>query len=79
MSSDPLENTSQRRVRMVDPMGHKVEEPSEQNESENTVIEVRYSHQEVADLQRGRRGVDTRVLVPRLPVLRIMLDATATG
>jgi hypothetical protein len=54
-------------VRKADAMGHKVEEPSEQNDSEDIVTEVRYSRQEalqrmersVADLQDGLRGVDT--------------------
>jgi len=54
-------------VRIVDAMGREVEEPSEQNDSEDTVTEVRYSRQEalqrmkraVADLQDGLRGVDT--------------------
>jgi flagellar motility protein MotE (MotC chaperone) len=48
-------------------MGREVEEPSEQNDSEDTVTEVRYSRQEalqrmkraVADLQEGFKGVDT--------------------
>ena len=48
-------------------MGREVEEPSEQNDSEDTVTEVRYSRQEalermkraVADLQDDLRGVDT--------------------
>ena len=30
-------------IRIVDEMGHGVEEPSEQNDSEDTVTEVRYS------------------------------------
>jgi hypothetical protein len=50
-------------VRIVDAMGHEVEE----NDSEDTVTEVRYSRQEalqrmkraVADLQEGLKGVDT--------------------
>ena len=54
-------------VRIVDEMGHEVEEPSEQNDSEDTVTEVRYSRQEalqrmkraVSDLRDGLRGVDT--------------------
>jgi hypothetical protein len=57
-------------------------EPSEQNDSEDTVTEVRYSRQEalqrmkraVADLQDGLRGVDTWVLASRLLGLRVMLD-----
>jgi len=44
-----------------------VEEPSEQNDTEDTVTEVRCSHQEalqrmkraVADLQDGLRGINT--------------------
>ncbi|KAH9961259.1 hypothetical protein BC827DRAFT_1203507 [Russula dissimulans] len=55
-----------RNVRILDAMGHEVEEASEQNDSEDTVTEVRYSRQEavqrmkraVADLQEGLRGVD---------------------
>jgi len=55
-----------RNVRILNAMGHEVEEPSEQNDSEDTVTEIRYSHQEalqrmkraVADLQEGLRGVD---------------------
>jgi len=55
-----------RNVRILDAMGHEVEDPSEQNDSEDTVTEVRYSRQEalqrmkraVADLQEGLRGVD---------------------
>jgi serine/arginine repetitive matrix protein 2 len=54
-------------VRMVDAMGHEVDEPSEQNDSEDTVTEVRYSRQEalqrmkraVADLQEGLSSVET--------------------
>jgi serine/arginine repetitive matrix protein 2 len=54
-------------VRMVDAMGHEVDEPSEQNDSEDTVTEVRYSRQEalqrmkraVADLQEGLNSVET--------------------
>lgn len=61
-------------VRIVDSMGHEVEEPSEQNDSEDTVTEARYSRHEalqrmkraVLDLQEGLKGVDTRVLVPLL-------------
>jgi serine/arginine repetitive matrix protein 2 len=57
-------------VRMVDAMGHEVDEPSEQNDSEDTVTEVRYSRQEalqrmkraVADLQEGLNSVDTWVV-----------------
>lgn len=64
---DPLKTPRSTSVRIVDAMGHEVEEPSEQNDSEDTVTEVRYSRQEalqrmkraVADLQDGLRGVDT--------------------
>lgn len=64
---DPLKTPRSASVRIVDEMGHSVEEPSEQNDSEDTVTEVRYSRQEalqrmkraVADLQDGLRGVDT--------------------
>jgi serine/arginine repetitive matrix protein 2 len=63
----PLKTPRTTSVRIVDEMGHEVEEPSEQNDSEDTVTEVRYSRQEalqrmkraVADLQDGLRGVDT--------------------
>lgn len=63
----PLKTPRSASVRIVDAMGHEVEEPSEQNDSEDTVTEVRYSRQEalqrmkraVADLQDGLRGVDT--------------------
>ena len=63
----PLKTPRSASVRIVDEMGHEVEEPSEQNDSEDTVTEVRYSRQEalqrmkraVADLQDGLRGVDT--------------------
>ncbi|KAI0298524.1 hypothetical protein BC826DRAFT_1103024 [Russula brevipes] len=63
----PLKTPRNASVRIVDAMGHEVEEPSEQNDSEDTVTEVRYSRQEallrmkraVADLQEGLRGVDT--------------------
>ena len=63
----PLKTPRSTSVRMVDAMGHEVEEPSEQNDSEDTVTEVRYSRHEalqrmkraVADLQDGLRGVDT--------------------
>jgi hypothetical protein len=52
---------------MVDAMGHEVEDLSEQNDSEDTVTEVRYSRQEalqrmkraVTDLKEGLKGVDT--------------------
>lgn len=63
----PLKTPRSTSVRIVDAMGREVEEPSEQNDSEDTVTEVRYSRQEalqrmkraVADLQDGLRGVDT--------------------
>ncbi len=63
----PLKTPRSASVRMVDALGREVEEPSEQNDSEDTVTEVRYSRQEalqrmkraVADLQDGLRGVDT--------------------
>jgi len=62
----PLKVLRSASVRMADAMGHDVEEPSEQNDCEDTVTEVRYSRQEalqrmkrsVADLQDGLRGVD---------------------
>ncbi|KAI0254145.1 hypothetical protein BJV78DRAFT_1188986 [Lactifluus subvellereus] len=54
-------------VRMVDAMGHEIDEPSEQNDSEDTVTELRYSRQEalqrmkraVADLREGLSSVDS--------------------
>jgi len=63
----PLKTPRSTSVRVVDEMGREVEEPSEQNNSEDTVTEVRYSRQEalqrmkraVTDLQDGLRGVDT--------------------
>ncbi|KAI0276609.1 hypothetical protein BGY98DRAFT_934912 [Russula aff. rugulosa BPL654] len=63
----PLKTPRSASVRIVDEMGHEVEEPSEQNDSEDTVTEVRYSGQEalqrmkraVSDLRNGLRGVDT--------------------
>ncbi|KAI0305666.1 hypothetical protein B0F90DRAFT_1924051 [Multifurca ochricompacta] len=63
----PLKTPRNVSVRMVDAMGHEVEEPSEQNDSEDTVTEVRYSRQEalermkkaVADLREGLSSVDT--------------------
>jgi serine/arginine repetitive matrix protein 2 len=63
----PLKTPRSTSVRIVDEMGREVEEPSEQNDSEDTVTEVRYSRQEalqrikraVADLRNGLRGVDT--------------------
>ena len=63
----PLKTPRSTSVRIVDEMGRELEEPSEQNDSEDTVTEARYSRQEalqrmkraVADLQDGLRGVDT--------------------
>jgi serine/arginine repetitive matrix protein 2 len=63
----PLKTPRSASVRIVDAMGREVEEPSEQNDSEDTVTEVRYSRQEalqrmkraVADLQEGLKGVNT--------------------
>ncbi|KAI9446686.1 hypothetical protein H4582DRAFT_594749 [Lactarius indigo] len=54
-------------VRILDAMGHELEEPSEQNDSEDTVTETRYTRQEalermkkaVADLREGLNSVDT--------------------
>jgi serine/arginine repetitive matrix protein 2 len=62
----PLKTPRNASVRMLDAMGHEVDEPSEQNDSEDTVTEVRYSRQEalqrmkraVADLQEGLSSVD---------------------
>ena len=53
-------------VRMLDAMGHEIDESSEQNDSEDTVTELRYSRQEalqrmkraVADLREGLNSVD---------------------
>ncbi len=66
----PLKTPRSASVRIVDAMGHEVEE----NDSEDTVTEVRYSRQEaiqrikraVTDLQEGLKGVDTWVVVPVL-------------
>ena len=63
----PLKTPRSASVRMVDAMGHEVEDLSEQNDSEDTVTEVRYSRQEalqrmkraVTDLREGLKGVDT--------------------
>ena len=63
----PLKTPRSASVRMVDALGHEVEDLSEQNDSEDTVTEVRYSRQEalqrmkraVVDLQEGLKGVDT--------------------
>jgi len=63
----PLKTPRSASVRLVDAMGHEVEDLSEPNDSEDTVTEVRYSRQEalqrmkraVADLQEGLKGVDT--------------------
>ncbi|KAH9039046.1 hypothetical protein EDB84DRAFT_1437098 [Lactarius hengduanensis] len=54
-------------VRILDAMGHELEEPSEQNDSEDTVTEARHTRQEalermkkaVADLREGLNSVDT--------------------
>ena len=54
-------------VRIVYKTGHEAEGPSEQNDMEDTVAEVRYSSQEalqrmmraVADLQDGLSGIDS--------------------
>jgi serine/arginine repetitive matrix protein 2 len=62
----PLKTPRNASVRMLDAMGHEVDEPSEQNDSEDTVTEVRYSRQEalqrmkraVAELQEGLSSVD---------------------
>jgi hypothetical protein len=51
---------------MLDAMGHEIDESSEQNDSEDTVTELRYSRQEalqrmkraVADLREGLNSVD---------------------
>jgi serine/arginine repetitive matrix protein 2 len=65
----PLKTPRNTSVRIVDAMGHELEEPSEQNDSEDTVTEVRYTRQEalermkraVADLREGLNSVDTWV------------------
>ena len=63
----PLKTPRNTSVRILDAMGHELEEPSEQNDSEDTVTEVRYTRQEaldrmkraVADLREGLDNVDT--------------------
>lgn len=63
----PLKTPRNTSVRILDAMGHELEEPSEQNDSEDTVTEVRYTRQEalermkraVADLRDGFNSVDT--------------------
>jgi serine/arginine repetitive matrix protein 2 len=63
----PLKTPRNASVRIVDAMGHELEEPSEQNDSEDTVTETRYTRQEalermkraVADLREGLDSVDT--------------------
>jgi len=63
----PLKTPRNTSVRILDAMGHELEEPSEQNDSEDTVTEVRYTRQEalermkraVADLREGLNNVDT--------------------
>ena len=63
----PLKTPRNTSVRIVDAMGHELDEPSEQNDSEDTVTEVRYTRQEalermkraVADLREGLNSVDT--------------------
>ena len=63
----PLKTPRNASVRILDAMGHELEDPSEQNDSEDTVTEVRYTRQEaldrmkraVADLQEGLNNVDT--------------------
>ncbi|KAF8265240.1 hypothetical protein EI94DRAFT_1736338 [Lactarius quietus] len=63
----PLRTPRNTSVRILDAMGHELEEPSEQNDSEDTVTEARYTRQEalermkraVADLQEGLHNVDT--------------------
>ena len=63
----PLKTPRNASVRILDAMGHELEEPSETNDSEDTVTEVRYTRQEalermkraVADLREGLSSVDT--------------------
>ncbi|KAH9060095.1 hypothetical protein EDB87DRAFT_1618552 [Lactarius vividus] len=63
----PLKTPRNASVRILDAMGHELEEPSEQNDSEDTVTEARYTRQEalermkkaVADLREGLNSVDT--------------------
>ncbi len=62
----PLKTPRNTSVRLVDAMGHELEDPSEQNDSEDTVTEDRYTRQEalermkraVADLREGLNRVD---------------------
>ncbi|KAH9034875.1 hypothetical protein EDB85DRAFT_1889598 [Lactarius pseudohatsudake] len=62
----PLKTPRHASVRILDAMGHELEEPSEQNDSEDTVTEARYTRQEaldrmkkaVADLREGLNSVD---------------------
>ncbi|KAH9180314.1 hypothetical protein EDB89DRAFT_1918438 [Lactarius sanguifluus] len=57
----PLKTPHNASVRILDAMGHELEEPSEQNDSDDTVTEVRHTRQEalermkkaVADLREG--------------------------
>ena len=63
----PLKTPRNASVRIVDAMGQELEDPSEQNDSEDTVTEIRYTRQEalermkraVADLREGLDNVDT--------------------
>ncbi|KAH9005898.1 hypothetical protein EDB86DRAFT_3070968 [Lactarius hatsudake] len=62
----PLKTPRNASVRILDAMGHELEEPSEPNDSEDTVTEARYTRQEaldrmkkaVADLREGLNSVD---------------------
>ncbi|KAI9442313.1 hypothetical protein H4582DRAFT_1272705 [Lactarius indigo] len=62
----PLKTPRNASVRILDAMGHELEEPSEQNDSEDTVTEARFTRQEalermkkaVADLREGLNSVD---------------------
>ena len=62
----PLKTPRNASVRIVDAMGQELEEPSEQNDSEDTVTETRYTRQEalerikraVADLREGLDNVN---------------------
>jgi len=61
----PLKTPRNASVRILDAMGHELEEPPEQNDSEDTVTEVRYTRQEalertkrtVADLREGLNSI----------------------
>ncbi|KAH9052364.1 hypothetical protein EDB87DRAFT_503098 [Lactarius vividus] len=63
----PLKTPRNSSIRILDAMGHELEEPSEQNGSEDAVIEACYTPQEaleqmkkaVADLREGLNSVDT--------------------